>query len=188
MADWLIESILADGHWLALAMVVGAGAVALRVFRRPGVGQRPANVALDTFYGCMIGVMASGHLLAVTVKMLLGSLEGSPWLLYPLGLVLLVPSIGLVAGAAGDGQSLALWRRPVALNLWLGISLLAMGLHNWILAAPAALNLAYRFSPRPGVARAVLVAILVGYTALFVGSLVFLASGQSFEQFRGIEP
>ena len=74
------------------------------------------------------------------------------------------------------------WRRRTAeLNVWLGICLLALGLHNAPLAAPAALNIAYLFHSRRAVGWTIVTATVVLNLALFIGSVVFLASGQSFE-------
>jgi uncharacterized membrane protein len=83
--------------------------------------------------------------------------------------------------AAGEGR----WP-TAALNAWLGIFLVAFGLHNFPLAAPAALNLAYQFRARRAVGWAILTVAIAANLALFTGSLVFLASGQSFEQFSGM--
>ncbi len=187
MSRWLIEWILAEGRWLTVSMVLAGAMVAVLAARRRSHGGLRIPAGLDVFYGCMIGTMAFGHLLAVTVKAWQGTLAASLWLLYPLGLVLLGPSVvlALAAGRREPGSSGGL---RIGLNLGLLILLLGLGLHNWPLAFPAALNLAYRFSPRPAIARVVLSVAVLGYCALFLGGLVFLASGQSFEQFSGIEP
>lgn len=72
----------------------------------------------------------------------------------------------------------------MALNAWLGAALLVMGPHNAPLAAPAILNIAYRAQSRRWIGGAILVVLAVIYAALLVGSLVFFATGQSFEQFQ----
>ena len=61
-----------------------------------------------------------------------------------------------------------------------------LGLHNVPLAAPAALNLAYQFHTRRAVGWTIVTVAVVANLALFAGSLVFLASGQSFEEFSGM--
>jgi hypothetical protein len=78
-------------------------------------------------------------------------------------------------------------RMTVALNAWLATTLLALGVHNLPLAVPAFLNIGYHLHSRRRVGWAVVGMAVVIDLGLFVGSLVFLASGQSFEQFRGIE-
>lgn len=184
--DRITEWILDESKWLALSMVL-AGAVVLATFLRhsPRPSRRLAVVrAMNVFYGCTIGTMACGHLLAVTVEASRGTLEGSPALLYALGIALATPSWWLVLHAArlaGDDERTR--RRTVAINLWLGATLIALGVHNAPLAVPAALNVAYRLHSRPVVGRALVTAIVAANLLLFVGSLVFFASGQSFEQF-----
>ena len=78
-------------------------------------------------------------------------------------------------------------RSTVTLNAWLAITLLALGIQNLPLAAPAFLNIAYRLHSRPLVGWMIVGMAIILNVGLFVGSLVFLASGQSFEQFSGIE-
>ena len=63
---------------------------------------------------------------------------------------------------------------------------MAIGPQNWPLAAPSVLNIAYRFQVRPAVRLAIVSVVGVGYLALLAGALVFLASGQTFEQFQGM--
>ncbi len=190
MAERITALVLDESKWLAAAMLVAllAAAAWLRPrWRDRRLDRRAILGAMNRFYGCMIGVMGLGHLLAVALAGFRGTLRGSPWVLVPLGLALAVPAWLLFAGvdrlAAGEER----WsRRTVALDAWLGIFLLALGLHNFPLAAPAALNLAYRFHARRAVGWAILTVAIAANLALFAGSLVFLASGQSFEQFSGM--
>jgi hypothetical protein len=132
--------------------------------------------------------MAFGHLLAVTIQLTIGSLRGSVLLVYAIGVVLAIPSWLLIVLAArrpraGD----ALLRLSAPLNAWLCLSLLAMGFHNLPLAIPALLNIAYRFHSRRVAGVLVIAAGALVYVFLLVGSLVFLASGRTFEEFRGID-
>jgi hypothetical protein len=69
----------------------------------------------------------------------------------------------------------------------LSITLLGLGLHNLPLAAPGFLNIAYHLHSGRVVGRVIVGMAVVVSVALFIGSLVFLASGQSFEQFRGMQ-
>ncbi len=187
MLDKLIELILTESQWMPFAMLlsfIATGSLAVRQAR--GALSPPARIlsAMNLFYGCMIGIMGSGHLLAVVIKIAQGTLEGSPLLLLLLGIALVIPAGWLALRAIRheqltDGQA-------VAVNIWLAIFLIALGPHNLPLAAPAALNLAYRFHSRRAVGWTVATVAAAGYLALFVGSLIFFASGKSFEEFQGI--
>lgn len=188
MPETIVALVLEESKWLAVSMLLSILAVlvlAVRLSRRNLSPRFRIIAAMNFFYGGMIGLMSFGHLLAVTVKFFLGTLAGSLWILYPLGFALAVPAWWLifVAGrlAGNDGQR---QRTLAALNAWLGISLLAFGLHNAPLAAPAVLNVAYLFHSRQIAGWAIVSVTIVAMLALFVASLVFLASGQSFEQFR----
>lgn len=183
----MIDIVLDEGKWLPTAMVLAAVAVGLLYarHRRRAIARRVRiQAAMNLFYGCVIGTMAGGHLLAVTIKLARGTVDGSPWFLYSLGLALAVPAWWLAMRAClAEGNE----RRDFLLNAWLAIALLALGLHNWPLAAPAVLNIAFHFHSRRSVGRALMIVTTAAYLALFIGALVFLASGQSFEQFMGIE-
>lgn len=84
---------------------------------------------------------------------------------------------------ADDGHG----RTTVTLTVWLAATLLALGVQNLPLAAPGLLNLGYHAHTRRAVGWAIVGLAVALNVGLFVGSLIFLASGQSFEQFRGIE-
>ncbi len=71
------------------------------------------------------------------------------------------------------------------LNAWLAGTLLVLGIHNLPLAAPAFFNIGYHLHCRPTVGWAIVALAVVANAGLFVGSLMFFASGQSFEQFSG---
>lgn len=187
MTERITDLVLDESKWLSAAMLAALVAVVVLVGRRRRAspsGRVAILGAMNLFYGCTIGIMSFGHLLAVTVKSAQGALLGSPWILFPLGLALAVPSWWLAIRAARLANEEERWRKgTAALNAWLGICLLALGLHNGPLAVPAALNLAYLFHSRRAVGWAILTVTIVANLALFIGSLVFLASGQSFEQF-----
>ena len=190
MKERIIELVLAENKWLFTAMLVSTIvvlAVVTRQRRQELSQQLEILRAMNLFYGCMIGVMSFGHLLAVTVKVSLGTLAGSLWILYPLGLALATPAWWLVWRVGRFVTDEPKWRKgTVALNAWLGITLLAFGLHNLPLTAPAALNIAYSFYSAPAVRWTIVTIALVANVALFIGSIVFMASGQSFEQFQGM--
>jgi hypothetical protein len=62
---------------------------------------------------------------------------------------------------------------------------LALDRHNLPLAVPGIVALAYRGHTRPLAGRILLGVALVAIVGLWVGSLVFMASGRNFEPFRG---
>ena len=108
-------------------------------------------------------------------------------LFYLIGTVLAVPSWWLIlhtrAVLACDDHG----RMTLVLNTWLAITLLALGIHNLPLAAPGFFNIGYHLHTRRAVGWAIVSLALIINVGLFIGSLIFLSSGQSFEQFRGIE-
>lgn len=190
MLDRILDLVLDESKWLTAAMLASLLAVAVwirRTVRERGWDRLVILGVMNRSYGCMIGVMGLGHCLAVAVAGFRGTLRVSPWVLIPLGLAFAVPAWLLFFGttrlAAGDAR----WTRwTVVLDAWLALFLLASGLHNLPLAAPACFNLAYQFHTRRVVGWMILSVAVTAYLALFVGSLVFLASGQSFEQFSGM--
>lgn len=187
MTERIADLVVDESHWLPIAMLLSLLLVAVLVVRRrrQGASRRHELLwALNVYYGCVIGVMASGHLLAVSVKVARDTLEGRPAILYPIGLALALPAAWLVlAAAALPGNEEPAKRRMAALNVWLGALLMALGLHNWPLAVPAALNIAYQVHSRRTVGRIIGTVAIAGYIALFAGAVVFMASGQSFEEF-----
>jgi hypothetical protein len=142
---------------------------------------------MSLFFGVTIGTMALGHLCAVTVKLASGTLEGSAPVLYLIGVVLAVPAWWLaghtrkVLGSDDHG------RVTLSLHAGLGITLLVLGLHNVPLAVPALLNIVYHLHSRRVVGWVIVGLTVIANGGLLIGALVFLASGQSFEQFSGIE-
>ena len=115
MTEWIAELILTERNWMPAAMAIAFIAVAarLRTDRHTVPNRLRTLRALTLFYGVMIGIMASGHLIAVSIKAAQGTLQGSPWFLYTLGLALAVPAwwlacVALLAGsrihAACDGR------------------------------------------------------------------------------------
>jgi hypothetical protein len=126
--------------------------------------------------------------LAVTTKLALGTLEGSVPLFYLIGISLAVPSWWLIYRtrlmlAPGDRHE----RVTLRLNAWLAITLLGLGIHNLPLAAPGVLNIWYHLHSSRFVGRAIVAMAVVVNVGLFIGSLIFMLSGQSFEQFSGIQ-
>jgi uncharacterized protein (TIGR02246 family) len=150
--------------------------------------QPRAMAAMSLFFGATIAIMALGHLAAVTTKLALGMLQGSRLLLYAIGIALALPAGWLVQHALRLFSSEEdRGARSLVLNAWLAATLLALGVHNLPLAVPGLLNVGYRLLAA-SLARSVIVGLsVVANLGLFAGSLLFLASGQSFEQFTGIE-
>lgn len=190
MIDRLATLIVDESKWLTISLSLALTTVAFLLWRlrRPArpTRQRVA-MALHLCFGLTIGTMAFGHLAAVTTKAMLGTLEGSAAVYYAIGLALLVPSCWLVWQTrkvlASRGEH---GRKTLLLNGWVAATLLVLGLHNLPLAAPAFANIGYQLSRRPALRwlfAGLAVLVTVG---LFIGSLIFLASGQTFEQFRGI--
>ena len=189
MTERITELILTEQYWMPAAMAIAFIAVAarLRADRHTASTRLRSLRALTLFYGVMIGIMGSGHLIAVSIKAAQGTLQGSPGFLYSLGLSLAVPAWVLAAMALRAGlEDQRGLRLTVGLNGWLGLALMAIGPHNWPIAAPAALNIAYRLQTHRAVGMAIVIVAGVGYVALFAGALMFMAGGQTFEELQGI--
>lgn len=189
MVDGVLALIVDESKWLAASLVVALLAVAFILTRNRSAvpGRQQALAAMSLFFALTVGTMAFGHLLAVSVKLALGTLEGSTTKFYLIGLALAVPSWWLVADTprllTGTPHQTTTFR----LHAWVVATLLVMGFHNLPLAAPGLVNIAYLMQSRRAVGW-VLVGLFVAINlALFVGSLIFLASGQTFEQFRSVE-
>jgi hypothetical protein len=187
--DQLATAIVSENKWLPVAMSAALVAIAVLVARHRAAlpATRLVMAAMNLFAGVMLATMGAGHMLAVTTKLLLGTLEGSPLILYPIGVAVLAPSCWIILhtrailGDAGGG------RTTTGLNAWMAVTLLALGLHNLPLAAPSLLNIGYRLHSRRAIGMAIVSVAVVFNVALFIGAVVFMASGQSFEQFSGLE-
>jgi hypothetical protein len=191
MSDHLIALILDESKWLTASMGFALLSVAALHYRHRHSdlpGRRRVLAALNLLFGVTIGAMALGHLLAVTTKLALGTLEGSVPVFYLIGIALAMPSWLLIYHTRGvltadDGHG----RATLGLNAWLAVTLLGLGIHNLPLAAPGLLNIWYHFHSGRVVGWAVVALAVIVNLGLFIGSLVFMASGQSFEQFRGLQ-
>lgn len=172
----MIDLLLNAALWFPAAIAIATAATATLVRRhaRRGVARRVTILcALNLFYGCVVGIMASGHLVAVTIRAVEGTLsQGLTWFLYPLGLVLAIPAWWL-AGSVGrlSRREAATRRRVLVLNLWLAIAFAALG-PSAPLALPAALNVGYQLTSRPGAQRAIPIVAAAIYLVMFVISLV----------------
>lgn len=191
MIEQLVALIVDESKWLPVSMGLALLAVAGLHYRHRHAGL-PARcrvlAAMNLFFGVTIGTMAVGHLLAVSTKLAVGTLEGSVPVLYLIGAAVAVPSWWLIHHTrrvlASDGDH---GRATLGLNAWLAATLLALGIHNLPLAIPAFLNIGYHLHSRRVVGWAIVSLAVVFHVGLFIGGVIFLASGQSFEQFRGIQ-
>jgi hypothetical protein len=189
LSSQLAALVVDESKWLAASMTVALLAVTVLLLRHSKLpARRRVLAAMNLFFGVTIGTMAFGHLLAVTTKLALRTLEGPVQVFYLIGIAVAVPSWWLTYHtrrvlAEGDAHGQA----TVRLNAWLAITLLGLGLHNLPLAVPGLFNIAYHLQTRRLVGWALVGMTIVFNVALFIGALLFLASGQSFEQFRGIE-
>lgn len=132
--------------------------------------------------------LAFGHLLAVITKHIVGVLEGHWLLFYVIGFALALPSWWLIYHA----RSLYIAKVPdnrktLLLNSGVVLTLSVLGLHNLPLAVTGLLNIAYHLHSRRIVGWAIVGLAIVVNMILFIGSIIFFASGQSFEQFQGME-
>jgi hypothetical protein len=189
--DRLVALIVDESKWLTASISLALVVLLLLLLwhRRSHLPlRRRVMAAMNLLFGMTIGTMAFGHLLAVTTKLALGTLEGPVILFYVIGIVLAVPSGWLIhhaiASFASDEERS---RRTVVLNSWLAVTLLALGIPNLPLAAPALFNIGYALHSRRAVGWVMVGLAIAVHATLLVGSLIFLASGQSFEQFSGIE-
>ena len=188
MVDRLASLIVDEGKWLPASMSLALVIVTMLLYCHANLPpRRRVMAAMNLFFGLTIGMMACGHLLAVTTKLALGTLQGSLSILYAIGALLLVPAWRLIRHArrslaSADGGS----RTTVVLNAWLALTLVALGPHNLPLAVPALFNVGYGIHSRRAVGWALVSLALVVNVGLFIGSWIFLASGQSFEEFRNI--
>jgi hypothetical protein len=191
MSDQLVALIVDESKWLTASLGLALLAVTALLYRHRDSdlpGRRRVLAAMNLFFGVTIGAMAFGHLLAVTTQFALGTLEGSIPVFYLIGIALAVPSWWLiyhtrVVLTPDDGHG----RATLGLNAWLAITLLGLGIHNLPLAAPGLLNIWYHLHSGRVVGWAIVAMAVVLNVGLFIGSLIFMASGQSFEQFRGIQ-
>ena len=95
MINQLIALIVDESKWFPVSMGCAFLAVTILLYRRRHSDfpvRRRVLAAMNLFFGCTIGTMAFGHLLAVTTKLALGTLEGAVLVFYAIGVALAVPS------------------------------------------------------------------------------------------------
>ena len=187
MKDQLVAWIVDESKWLAASMVLAVLVVTVVTVRDRGrelATRHRVQTAMNLLFSVTVGNMAFGHLLAVTTKLAMGTLPGSAPPLYLLGFALATPTGWLLAhtlrsNARGEPYGAKSW----ALNLGSAGTLLALGVHNLPIAAPGLLNIGYQLHTRPLLGRLLVAGAALVHLGLLVGSLVFFASGQSFEEF-----
>jgi len=188
MLERMAAFIIGEGNWLPMAMGAGLAAAAALVLyrhRRAGLtGRRIILAAMNLFTGVMLAIMGFGHLLAVTTKLVMGTLDGSPFFFYAIGLAITAPSWLIIrhtrAILADEGETA---RQTVRLNAWMAVTLGVLGLVNLPLALPALCNIGYSLHRRRWVGWTIVGVAVVAGVGLFIGGLVFMASGQTFEEF-----
>jgi hypothetical protein len=185
----VLDFILDEGKWIATAMLLSGVLVGVQARRRGSLLESRLWIlwALNAYYSTTIAILAFGHVLAVTIRFFQGSLRGSPWQMYLIGVALAVPSWWMMLRVGSYVGNENRWRRRMTLlNGGLGAVLMVTGLHNLPLVLPAILNLAYQHSSRPAIRRIIVGLNLTIVVLLFLGALIFMANGRSFEEFRGM--
>jgi hypothetical protein len=166
----MIAALLSPATWMQAGFALAVVTVALTIRRqlRDGAARRAIVLAaMHRFYGCVIGAMATGHIVAVALKMGLGTLPDttSP-LALPLGVAMAVPAwwLAIAAPRFGAGTPTSL-----VLNGVLAVLFLALGT-SAPLAIPAVLNLVYQRHARRAVGVAAAALAGAGFVAMFVAS------------------
>ena len=112
----------------------------------------------------------------MTTKLLQGTLNGSPALLYLIGVAIVIPSALIVLNANRSAAP--------AFNGWIAATLAVLGLINIPLAIPALLNIAYSKHSRARTGSIIVVSFVLVNLGLFTGGMLFMLSGaRTFEEF-----
>ena len=177
MLERLAAFIVGEGNWLPIAMGIAMLAAAVQWLRHRRLSTRVRiSEALNLFTGVTLLLMGAGHLLAVTTKLLQGTLAGAAPLLYLIGIAIVIPATLLVVNAMRP--------RAAAINAWMAATLVVLGLVNIPLAIPALLNIAYAKHTRASSGWVIVALALVINLGLFAGGLMFMLSGaRTFEEF-----
>jgi hypothetical protein len=157
--------------WFICALWIATNAIAGLIARRRDELDRPALEAraLSIAFGCVVGILAVGHLTAVTIGALRGTLEnGVRWHHYPLGIAL--ATLGGCVAFTGDR------RRLVGLYCTITAILTPLG-PSALLAIPAVLAMIHLASTRRAVQFVMVATSLVVYAAFLAAALLL---GDSF--------
>src|SRR5262245_11984570 len=136
MTDRLAAFIVGEGNWLPLAMgiaFIAAGWLYLSTSTTTVPRRLWILAVMNLFAGVMLLVMGIGHVLAVTTKMLQGTLRGTPLLFYLIGIAIVVPS-WLIIRQTRSILSTGATAATVKLNAWMAITLAVLGFVNLPLA------------------------------------------------------
>jgi hypothetical protein len=189
MSERLATFIVGEGNWMPIAIGLAFIATAALLFslRDTATSLKSRILAvMNLFTGVMLFIMGFGHLLAVTVKIAQGTLvRGSPWLFYPIGLAIVVPAWFVIRNTRAIVAAEAV-RSTVRLNAWLAVTLLVLGVVNLPLAIPAFCSIGYSLNTRRWVGWLIVAAMTITCVGLFIGSVLFMASGRSFEEFSAM--
>jgi hypothetical protein len=183
MAGRIAAFIIGEGNWLPLAMAIALAATGARWFTAGGASSRQRTLAaMNLFTGVMLFVMGCGHLLAVFTRQWQGTLRGSAVLFYAIGIAIVTPAALLIrqtkAILATDHAL-----RTARLHFWMAATLAVLGLVNLPLAVPALCTIAYSLHRRRWAAWASVTIFVIACAGLFIGGVIFMASGQTFEEF-----
>ena len=185
--DTLLQELTNESRWIAPALLVAVLAASSLSRTLRDAPRTRVQVAMDALAGTLIGVLAFGHILAVTVESAQGTLDGAPTLLYGIGFALAVPSALLVAHARVARRDRVMsGRRSALLNALLVGALLVTGPRNLPLAVPSILATLHAVHRRRVVGRILLTLLALFTLLLFAGSVRFFLSGGSFEEFSGM--
>jgi hypothetical protein len=175
----MIALLLDATLWFKMAILLAVGAGVAVMAKRHRVPRRVAILSLLTLlYGVVIGIMAVGHLVAIGIKSVLGTLSPTlSWWAVPLGVALAIPAWWLVVNAL----RLRSLEGPVAkqtllLHIGLGLLLLPLG-PSAVLAVPAALNVAWQLSSKRAVEWFAMGMTTLAYVAMLVASFFVGAGG-----------
>lgn len=185
MNERLVAFIVGEGNWLPLAMgsaFIASGVLFFALKGRAIPARRRILALMNLFTGVMLLVMGTGHLLAVTAKFLQGTLRGSALLFYAIGMAIVLPAwfVTRHTRAILDVDDA---RTTVRLNAWMAITLGVLGLVNLPLAVPACCNIGYSVHRRRWVGWTIVAVAVLACAGLLIGGLIFMASGQTFEEF-----
>jgi hypothetical protein len=174
----MLDLLLSGSRWfqLALPCALVATAQSLRP-KTPVVGVlERASTACNRFYGTVMAVMATGHMVAVTLSHHQQSLTAGASLpfLYAVGLVLFVPAtwLAVIAGRLDDQIDERRRRSALVLNALLAAILVA-SVTSAPLAVPAILNVVLLRRPSRRAMRWCLTATAAAYLAMFTASFYF---------------
>jgi hypothetical protein len=189
MENSILNLLLDESKWLAFSLCLAFVCVSII-----GYAKRDSSICfryktivmMNLMFGITIGIMSFGHLFSVTTKLILGTLEGSIFLLYLIGIILAVPSWWLIYQILSKLNLAINNKTIVILNSWTTISLLVLGFINIPLAIPGILNVGYCFNKHRRLDYIIVGLTIIIYLFLLVGSIIFFISGKSFEQVQGI--